>query len=74
MTSNIICHSTINFLLQGWTTLQLTRTPGSSRGFLSARSVMGFLSDVYATAADEVGKIQLIANENVSGGKLYIQL
>ncbi|XP_057542312.1 DEAD-box ATP-dependent RNA helicase 3, chloroplastic-like [Amaranthus tricolor] len=52
---------------QGWTTLQLTRTPGYSRGFLSARSVMGFLSDVYATAADEVGKIQLIAKENVQG-------
>ncbi|CAO2831176.1 unnamed protein product [Amaranthus hypochondriacus] len=52
---------------QGWTTLQLTREPGYSRGFLSARSVMGFLSDVYATAADEVGKIQLIADENCQG-------
>lgn len=52
---------------QGWITLQLTRTPGLSRGFMSARSVMGFLSDVYTTAADEVGKIQLIADESVQG-------
>lgn len=55
------------FLLQGWITLQLTRDPGVSRGFMSARSVMGFLSDVYATAADQVGKIQLVADERVSG-------
>lgn len=26
---------------------------------------MGFLSDVYPDAADEVGKIQLLANEGV---------
>lgn len=52
---------------QGWITLQLTRSPGISRGFMSARSVMGFLSDVYPTAADEVGKIQLIADEKVQG-------
>ncbi|KAL2906844.1 DEAD-box ATP-dependent RNA helicase 3A chloroplastic [Bienertia sinuspersici] len=51
----------------GWITLQLTRDPGFARGFLSARSVMGFLSDVYTTAADEVGKIQLIADERVQG-------
>ncbi|KAJ6912155.1 hypothetical protein NC651_014739 [Populus alba x Populus x berolinensis] len=31
----------------GWTTLQLTRDQTYSRGFLSARSVTGFLSDVY---------------------------
>jgi len=54
-------------LLQGWVTLQLTRSPVYSRGFLSARSVMGFLSDVYPAAADEVGKIQLIADEKVCG-------
>lgn len=52
---------------QGWVTLQLTRSPVYSRGFLSARSVMGFLSDVYPAAADEVGKIQLIADEKVQG-------
>lgn len=52
---------------QGWVTLQLTRSPDYSRGFLSARSVMGFLSDVYPTAADEVGKIQLLADERVQG-------
>lgn len=52
---------------QGWVTLQLTREPGFSRGFFSARSVMGFLSDVYPTAADEIGKIHLIADERVQG-------
>ncbi|KAK9292301.1 hypothetical protein L1049_020956 [Liquidambar formosana] len=52
---------------QGWVTLQLTRDPSYSRGFLSARSVTGFLSDVYPPAADEVGKIYLIANERVQG-------
>ncbi|KAJ6762461.1 ATP-DEPENDENT RNA HELICASE RHLE-RELATED [Salix purpurea] len=52
---------------QGWTTLQLTRDPTYSSGFLSARSVTGFLSDVYPAAADEVGKIHLIADERVRG-------
>lgn len=66
----LIC-STINdfyelvFVLQGWVTLQLTRDTGFSRGFMSARSVTGFLSDVYSAAADEVGKIQIIADERV---------
>ena len=46
-------------------TLQLTRDPAYSRGFLSARSVTGFLSDVYSAAADELGKIHLIADERV---------
>lgn len=46
-------------------TLQLTREPGYSRGFFSARSVTGFLSDVVPAAADEVGKIYLIADERV---------
>lgn len=53
------------FVLQGWVTLQLTRDTGYSRGFMSARSVTGFLSDVYSAAADEVGKIQIIADERV---------
>ncbi|XP_068662654.1 DEAD-box ATP-dependent RNA helicase 3, chloroplastic-like [Aristolochia californica] len=52
---------------QGWVTLQLTRESGVSRGFLSARSVTGFLSDVHSAAADEVGKIHLIADEKVQG-------
>ncbi|KAI4368246.1 hypothetical protein MLD38_016823 [Melastoma candidum] len=47
---------------QGWVTLQLTRDSSQSRGYLSARSVTGFLSDVYSPAADEVGKIQLVAD------------
>ncbi|KAL3735432.1 hypothetical protein ACJRO7_024547 [Eucalyptus globulus] len=50
---------------QGWVTLQLTRDPSYSRGFLSARSVTGFLSDVYSPAADELGKIYLVADERV---------
>lgn len=68
---SILLLKKLNSLLQGWITLQLTRTPGLSRGFMSARSVMGFLSDVYTTAADEVGKIQLIADESVSGREYY---
>ncbi|GAB4848223.1 DEAD-box ATP-dependent RNA helicase 3, chloroplastic [Ancistrocladus abbreviatus] len=52
---------------QGWVTLQLIRDSGHSRGFLSARSVTGFLSDVDPAAADEIGKIHLIADERVQG-------
>ncbi|TKY52376.1 DEAD-box ATP-dependent RNA helicase 3 [Spatholobus suberectus] len=52
---------------QGWITLQLTRDSDTSRRFFSARSVTGFLSDVYSPAADEVGKIHLIADEKVQG-------
>ncbi|XP_051146553.1 DEAD-box ATP-dependent RNA helicase 3, chloroplastic [Andrographis paniculata] len=52
---------------QGLVTLQLTRESGYSRGYLSARSVTGFLSDVYAPAADEMGKLHLIADEKVQG-------
>lgn len=52
---------------QGWVTLQLTRDPAFSRGFLSARSVTGFLSDVYSPAAGDVGKIYVIADERVQG-------
>ncbi|EPS66084.1 hypothetical protein M569_08688 [Genlisea aurea] len=52
---------------QGVVTLQLTRDSAYSRGYLSARSVTGFLSDVYPAAADEIGKIQLVADENVQG-------
>ncbi|KAG4913819.1 hypothetical protein JHK82_054406 [Glycine max] len=51
---------------QGWITLQLTRD-SDSRRYFSARSVTGFLSDVYSAAADEVGKIHLIADERVQG-------
>ncbi|XP_074295348.1 meiotic recombination protein DMC1 homolog isoform X1 [Silene latifolia] len=42
-------------------------TSAITETFGEFRSVMGFLSDVYATAADEVGKIQLIADERVQG-------
>ncbi|KAG5525629.1 hypothetical protein RHGRI_032065 [Rhododendron griersonianum] len=52
---------------KGWVTLQLTRDPVFSRGFFSARSVTGLLSDVYSSAAGEVGKIHLIADEKVQG-------
>ncbi|XP_038716242.1 DEAD-box ATP-dependent RNA helicase 3, chloroplastic-like [Tripterygium wilfordii] len=52
---------------QGWVTLQLKREQTFSRGFLSVRSVTGFLSDVYPAAADEVGKIYLVADERVQG-------
>ncbi|KAG5044188.1 hypothetical protein JHK87_008103 [Glycine soja] len=51
---------------QGWITLQLTRD-SDSRRYFSARSITGFLSDVYPAAADEVGKIHLIADEKVQG-------
>jgi ATP-dependent RNA helicase DDX21 len=52
---------------QGWTTLQLTRDSDNVRGFLSPRSVTGFLSDVYPKAADEVGKIHIIADARIQG-------
>ncbi|CAN0897465.1 DEAD-box ATP-dependent RNA helicase 3, chloroplastic [Linum grandiflorum] len=52
---------------QGCVTLQLTRDPNNARGYLSPRSVTGFLSDVYPTAADEVGKVYIIADEKVQG-------
>ncbi|TXG48965.1 hypothetical protein EZV62_024840 [Acer yangbiense] len=52
---------------QGWVTLQLTRDSEYTRGFMSARSVTGFLSDVYSAAADEVGKIHIIADDKVQG-------
>ncbi|XP_072994758.1 DEAD-box ATP-dependent RNA helicase 3, chloroplastic-like [Typha latifolia] len=52
---------------QGWVTLQLKREPGSSRGYFSVRSVTGFLSDIYSAAADEVGKIHLLADAKVQG-------
>lgn len=58
-------------VLQGWVTLQWTRDSAFSRGYLSARSVTGFLSDVYSAAADEVGKIHIIADERVC---IYIKL
>lgn len=46
-------------------TLQLTRDPDYSRGYLSPRSVTGFLSDIYPPAADEVGKIYMVAGDKV---------
>ena len=47
-------------------TLQLTRDPSAhSRGYFSPRSVTGFLSDVSPAAADEVGKIYMVADERV---------
>lgn len=52
---------------QGWVTLQLTRESWSSRGFFSARNVTGFLSDICSAAADEIGKILIIADEMVQG-------
>ncbi|GKE43417.1 chaperone protein DnaJ 16, partial [Tanacetum coccineum] len=45
----------------GWTTLQ--RDPSLTRGFMSARTIAGFLADVYAIAADELEKINIIADE-----------
>jgi len=35
---------------------------------------MGFLSDVYPAAADEIGKIHLIADERVSTTKEYFMI
>lgn len=53
-------------------TLQLTRDSEYTRGFMSARSVTGFLSDVYSAAADEVGKIHIIADDKVCTYTLFI--
>lgn len=47
--------------------MQLTRDSENSQRYFSARSVTGFLSDVYSKAADEVGKVHLIADERVQG-------
>ncbi|KAI3694994.1 hypothetical protein L1987_77981 [Smallanthus sonchifolius] len=53
---------------QGWTTLQMTHDSDSSiRGYMSARTVTGFLSSVYATAAGVLGKIHVIADKKVQG-------
>ncbi|KAL8208835.1 hypothetical protein R6Q57_008247 [Mikania cordata] len=53
---------------QGWTTLQMTRDSDSSiSGYISARTVTGFLSSVYATAAGVLGKIHVIADKKVQG-------
>ncbi|KAJ0916191.1 putative RNA helicase transcription factor interactor and regulator CCHC(Zn) family [Helianthus annuus] len=53
---------------QGWTTLQMTRDSDSSiKGYMSARTVTGFLSSVYATAAGVLGKIHVIADKKVQG-------
>ncbi|KAK7392153.1 hypothetical protein VNO78_20583 [Psophocarpus tetragonolobus] len=60
------CRSLINHE-QGWITLQLTRDPDTSGRIFSARSVTGLLSGVHYPAADEVGKIHLIADERVKG-------
>ncbi|KAF4360331.1 hypothetical protein G4B88_012549 [Cannabis sativa] len=64
-----IKHREVPSSLYGWVTLQLTRDPTFARGFLSARSVTGFLSDVYSVAADEVGKIFVIADERADLSK-----
>ena len=45
--------------------MQLTRDPAFAQGFLSAGSVIVVLSSVYTTAADEIGKIHIIADERV---------
>lgn len=58
-------------MLQGYVTLQLTRDSTYSRRVMTARSVTGFLSDVYLAAADEVGKIHLIADERVCIRKIF---
>ncbi|KAG8363992.1 hypothetical protein BUALT_Bualt19G0080000 [Buddleja alternifolia] len=52
---------------QGLVTLQFMRDSAYARGYLSARSVTGFLSDVYSAAADEIGKIHVIADEKIQG-------
>ncbi|KAI7757059.1 hypothetical protein M8C21_021041 [Ambrosia artemisiifolia] len=53
---------------QGWTTLQMTRDSDSSiKGYMSARTVTGFLSSVYATAAGVLGKIHVMADKKVQG-------
>ncbi|KAJ0780950.1 putative RNA helicase transcription factor interactor and regulator CCHC(Zn) family [Helianthus annuus] len=53
---------------QGWTTLQMTRDSDSSiKGYMSARTVTGFLSSVYATAAGVLGKIHVLADKKVQG-------
>ncbi|KAK9134529.1 hypothetical protein Syun_013859 [Stephania yunnanensis] len=63
ITKEVYSIHSVEFDRQGWTTIQMTRDSAYSRGYMSARSVTDFLSDVYPAAADEVGKSYLIADE-----------
>lgn len=50
----------------------MTRDEAYTRGYLSARSVTGFLSDVFPAAADAVGKIHMVADQTVCSSLLTI--
>lgn len=54
---------------EGWTTLQMTRelTMLDGRRQLSARELMGILSEMWPAAADQVGKIRSYGDGKVEG-------
>eukprot|EP00249_Psilotum_nudum_P023058 c28735_g1_i1 orf=588-3083(-) len=53
---------------EGWITLQVTRSGrGRSGRILSARTVMGVLSDIYPLAASKVGKIVMLDEDDMEG-------
>lgn len=54
---------------EGWTTLQMTMESLMLNGgrFMSARTVMSVLSDIWPPAAGQVGKIKVISDRDVEG-------
>lgn len=54
---------------EGWTTLQMTLESDVLNGgrFMSARTVMGILSEIWPPSAGQVGKIKLISDRDVKG-------
>ncbi|KAI3448406.1 hypothetical protein Pfo_005071 [Paulownia fortunei] len=58
----------VDALAAALATLSGFSQPPSSRSLITHQQICyGFLSDVYSTAADEIGKIHLIADEKVQG-------
>ncbi|XP_057833275.2 DEAD-box ATP-dependent RNA helicase 3, chloroplastic isoform X2 [Cryptomeria japonica] len=53
----------------GWTTLQMTKESSMLNGgrMMSARTVMGILSEIWPPSAGQVGKIKLISDRDVEG-------
>lgn len=54
---------------EGWTTLQMTSESSMLNGgrLMSARTVMGILSEIWPPSAGQVGKIKLISDRDVEG-------
>ncbi|XP_057822102.1 DEAD-box ATP-dependent RNA helicase 3B, chloroplastic isoform X2 [Cryptomeria japonica] len=59
----------LSFSVQGWTTLQMTKESSMLNGgrMMSARTVMGILSEIWPPSAGQVGKIKSISDRDVEG-------